>query len=353
MVKHMATIKEQTKHLWQLCFQDSIAFTELYFEKRYRDERNLSIERKGQVVAALQLLPYPMSFYDTVVPMNYISGACTHPDFRNQGLMSTLLQQALETMLQRGSAFTTLIPAEPWLFDYYARFGYAPVFQTCDTAHQNHSAELHNLQPDEEVTCIKNEEELEEITQWMDKVYKKQYDCSVLHSSEDLQVVYASQLLDGGHTYILKRRGRIQAVAFATPTTTDNWRIEELLAIDPQSEVRLLQYIYHIHQASEITLTTSYSTADTVDSSRLLGMARILQVHKVLQIYAQKHQNLELHLQIEDKQIPMNNGYYMLTQGQCKHCNLPFTESYISYTVGELSRKLLAPLHPHMSLMLN
>lgn len=304
-------------------------------------------------MAALQLLPYPMTFYGTVLPMDYISGACTHPDFRNQGLMSTLLQQALETMIQMDSVFTTLIPAEPWLFDYYARFGYAPVFQTYDTVHQNPSAELHDLYSDEEITCIKNEEELKETTLWMDKVYKKQYDCCVLHPWEDLQMVYASQQLEGGHMYVLKRKKQLQAVAFAIPTSTDTWQIEDLISVDPKAGERLLQQICRIHQLTKINRTMSSSTADTNHKAELLGMARILQVHQVLKIYAKKHQSLELHLHIEDKQIPINNGYYLLKQGQCERSNQPFTETCTSYTIGELSKKVLAPLHPHMSLMLN
>ena len=43
--------------------------------------------------------------------------------------MRQLLSQAFARMLPNGIFFSTLIPANPWLFDYYARIGYAPVFQ--------------------------------------------------------------------------------------------------------------------------------------------------------------------------------------------------------------------------------
>ena len=55
-------IKEQVKSLWKLCFDDSEAFIELYFRLRYNNEVNLAIQSGEEVIAALQMLPYPMTF---------------------------------------------------------------------------------------------------------------------------------------------------------------------------------------------------------------------------------------------------------------------------------------------------
>lgn len=70
-----------------------------------------------------------MTFEGEDIHTAYISGACTHPDYRNRGVMHELLSQAFARMLHNNVALSTLIPAEPWLFDYYARSGYAPVFR--------------------------------------------------------------------------------------------------------------------------------------------------------------------------------------------------------------------------------
>ena len=67
-----------------------------------------------------------MTFEGEDIHTAYISGACTHPDYRNQGVMHELLSQAFARMLHNNVALSTLIPAEPWLFDYYGRSGYAP-----------------------------------------------------------------------------------------------------------------------------------------------------------------------------------------------------------------------------------
>ena len=123
------TTKEKVKALWQLCFDDNEEFVEMYFRLRYKNEINVAIESGDEIVSALQMIPYPMTFCGDTVQTSYISGACTHPDFRGNGVMRELLSQAFAKMLRNGTYFSTLIPAEPWLFDYYTRMGYASVFQ--------------------------------------------------------------------------------------------------------------------------------------------------------------------------------------------------------------------------------
>lgn len=122
-------IREKVKNLWKLCFNDSEEFTELYFRLRYNNDINIAIQSGEEVIAALQMLPYPMTFEGEDIHTAYISGACTHPDYRNRGVMYELLSQAFARMLHNNVALSTLIPAEPWLFDYYGRSGYAPVFR--------------------------------------------------------------------------------------------------------------------------------------------------------------------------------------------------------------------------------
>ena len=121
-------IREKVKNLWKLCFNDSEEFTELYFRLRYNNDINIAIQSGEEVIAALQMLPYPMTFEGEDIHTAYISGACTHPDYRNR-VMHELLSQAFARMLHNNVALSTLIPAEPWLFDYYGRSGYAPVFR--------------------------------------------------------------------------------------------------------------------------------------------------------------------------------------------------------------------------------
>ena len=72
-------IKEQTRQLWRTCFNDTEDFMDIYFSDKYTDESNLTVRHNGQVVSAMQLLPYRITFYGTVQHAGYISGLATLP----------------------------------------------------------------------------------------------------------------------------------------------------------------------------------------------------------------------------------------------------------------------------------
>lgn len=123
------SVKEQVRQLWETCFNDDEAFVDLYFRLRYTDQINKAIIEDGKVISALQMISYPMTFCGRTVAASYISGACTHPDYRVRGAMRRLLEETHRSMFDEGIMFSTLIPAEDWLKGYYARSGYATCFR--------------------------------------------------------------------------------------------------------------------------------------------------------------------------------------------------------------------------------
>lgn len=123
-------IKEETRELWRKVFRDPEPFIDLYFTRIYKGAYNVCCQIDGHVAAALQTLPYPLLCHGREVPAAYVSGVSTHPDCRRQNVGSNLMRQAHLSMLHHGMVFSALIPAEPWLYDWYGRMGYAQVM-TC------------------------------------------------------------------------------------------------------------------------------------------------------------------------------------------------------------------------------
>ncbi len=118
----------QVKTLWEACFPGETAFSEYFFKSLYRPEQALlSVLSDGRLGAMVHMLPYTMMWLDQEVPMSYVYGVGTHPDCRRRGLAAGLMEQAFFEMHLRGVLFSTLIPQEDWLFDFYRPFGYAPV----------------------------------------------------------------------------------------------------------------------------------------------------------------------------------------------------------------------------------
>lgn len=336
-------IKEKVRELWKLCFDDSEAFTEMYFRLRYNNEVNIAIESGDEVISALQMLPYPMTFCGKQLRTSYISGACTHPDYRNKGVMTELLSQALTKMLHNEVALSTLIPAEPWLFDYYARMGYAPVF------HYSESNVPVQEYPSANVSVkVPATGQEEEVYQYLNRKMQER-PCCIQHTPTDFKVILADLEISGGKIYTAIHEKRISGMAIVYQQE-DRLQISELFADDKETEKALL---YHIRQDSKNGNVTLITPPAADGNPRVLGMARIVDAKAVLQIYAASCPDMEMNIELTDKVLTANNGYYYLCKGRCMFSKKRLPESHLQLTIGELCEKILLPLKPYMSLMLN
>ena len=229
-------IKEQVKSLWKLCFDDSEAFIELYFRLRYNNEVNLAIQSGEEVIAALQMLPYPMTFCNKIVPTSYISGACTHPDYRAKGVMRELLSQSFARMLRNGVLFSTLIPAEPWLFDYYTRMGYASVFQ-----YSVKEITVPEFIPSKEITVTSEIGCQKEVYEYLNSKLSGRT-CCIQHSFEDFQVVMADLILSDGILVTARSENQINGLAIVY-RRDKQLIISELFAETKDAEHSLLHHM--------------------------------------------------------------------------------------------------------------
>lgn len=119
---------EQLKSLWKSLFGDTEAFISLFFHEAVREENIRVLEEKGRILSALYMLPYPFRIWNQEVTASYISGAGTLPEAQGRGLMRRLLIDSFKEMERRQIPLSILIPAEPWLYGYYEKSGYATVF---------------------------------------------------------------------------------------------------------------------------------------------------------------------------------------------------------------------------------
>lgn len=336
-------IKEQVKALWKICFEDSEEFVDMYFRLRYKTEVNVAIQSGDEVISALQMLPYPMTFCGETVQTSYISGACTHPDFRSKGAMRELLSQSFARMLRNGVHFSTLIPAESWLFDYYKHMGYASVFQ-----YSIKEITLPEFIPSKEINVDVVSEFQDTIYSYLNKKLSER-SCCIQHSLEDFQVIMADLPISGGNVFVAKRANEIRGIAIIYRGES-RIIINELLAEDKDAEHSLM---YAIKQHTGCNRMTQLLPSDEKLPQHSLGMARIINVKEVLQIYASAYPEDEMQLEVSDKQLSVNNGYYYLSKGKCRYSTERMPGAHISMNISELTERILNKLNPYMSLMLN
>lgn len=121
------------RKMWQEVFGDDEKYLDIYFSKKYKEENSLIYFENDEPTASLQMWEYKFVFYDEIIPCYYMAGLATYPQHRRKGYMAALINEAFEVMKSRKIPFSILIPAEEWLYNFYANYGYAHTFEQDDT----------------------------------------------------------------------------------------------------------------------------------------------------------------------------------------------------------------------------
>lgn len=122
------TTRQQVREMWKTVFGDSDDYIEVYFRHKYRDENTLVYVEEGKVVASLQMLPYRFTFCGTEIPILYLAGVSTLPEYRRRGYTRQLLVWSFEEAARRNVPLILLVPQEEWLLKFYDRYGFVQTF---------------------------------------------------------------------------------------------------------------------------------------------------------------------------------------------------------------------------------
>lgn len=339
--------KEQVKSLWKRCFHDSEAFVDFYFAERYNDAVSRTLYHEGKVVAALQAIPYPMTFYGDTIATAYISGACTDPDYRSRGYMAQLLDKTHRQMFDEGILLSTLIPAEESLKNYYGRFGYADCFGYGErlirkaTYEQVVDNSVFSL-----VSVSLNQAVSPGVYHYFKQAMAARSYC-IQHSKEDFQIILGDLKISGGELLVVDKVGQIAGLAFLYHAE-NGLLVKELLFDETLSTDQVLQSILSYYQAESL-----YYLFPAQLNQKMLGMGRAIHVQKLLDRVAAFHPELNLSIHITgDEAIPQNNGCYVLQDGVCRKMTT-LVNSPLSCNISRFTQLLFEAVHPYMSLMLD
>lgn len=285
--------KQQIIDLWRICFGDSEAFISLYFDRVYKDENTMVIERDGKIVSALQMLPYTMTYLGKEIQVAYISGACTLPEYRGKGLMRQLLEEAFEEMKERNTALTALIPADPWLFDYYREQGYTEAFDYSEETYfrPNIPVQLPTIlviQPEVPST--------EALYAYFDRKLRERPAC-VLHTYDDFITILRDLELTNGKMYTaLDESEQVVGMAFTLPIEDNpspsgkRLFIKELLYDSEEIKELLLQETTLQNNVLQATVKMPPSPPGTFPS----GMARVIDTDRMIHLWLSEHKESPL-----------------------------------------------------------
>lgn len=122
--------------LWTDVFEEPAEAVELFLN-RNKDYLHAYVAEENDVVSALYLVDCALNGKAA----HYLCGVATEPGYRKRGIMTKLLEYALNDAGQRGDVYSVLYPANTSLYSYYAKRGYLPKCKTAVIAFERRRLE--------------------------------------------------------------------------------------------------------------------------------------------------------------------------------------------------------------------
>jgi GNAT superfamily N-acetyltransferase len=282
--------KKQIKELWKDIFGDSDEFIRLYFKQVYQDRNALVIEKGGQVLSALQLLPYTMTFCGEEITVAYVAGVCTLPSERGKGLMRQLMQQAFDEMRKREIALTALIPAGKWLFDYYRSQGYTEAFEYSLKVYDR----LEYSTPGHDWLIREQKKPDESLYAYFNRKLRERPVC-ILHSYDNFRIILKDMQQAGGQLIVAYDRDKQPAgMAFVFPPDLQaaasprecSVLIKEFLCDDEQI---MKQLLYEITKRFNVMKAVYRVPSANGLATYPYGMARVMDVERLTALWVKAH----------------------------------------------------------------
>lgn len=363
---------EQLKSLWKSLFGDTEAFISLFFHEVVCEENIRVLEEKGRILSALYMLPYPFRIWNQEVTASYISGAGTLPEAQGRGLMRRLLIDSFKEMEHRQIPLSILIPAEPWLYGFYEKSGYATVFSYNQQVYPPKERFLASItggtspssvgfppkkQRLEEDALVmeqysisdlgdsflqKREDLMDTCFSYFDQRLRERNAC-ILHSYTNFRTIVHDYAISDGKIWVALNNEHIPVgIIFTVPAGGSSFVAKELVADSEEVKEALLRTaLNHYHASSGIYRTVVPHASPTADSSAIaaaasignsefvsnasseerqtipFGMARIIDAYKVLSMWAAVNPERRLIIHLSDPLLTNNNGSYCIESGKC------------------------------------
>lgn len=130
------------KRFWNNIFGDDMDFLDRYFDTYYKEDGLIISHSDNKVRYMTLLIDYNYKYYDSIIPIVYLTGLATSPELRGQGLMRENMSKVFDRIKEKNIPIAVLIPANDWLKEAYLKYGFIDVF-TSTPPPNNHKSITH------------------------------------------------------------------------------------------------------------------------------------------------------------------------------------------------------------------
>ena len=109
--------KDETKHLWHMCFpEDSESFIEYYYKEKTKDNEILGKKDNGLLISMVQYNPYAVKLRGRLWKLDYLVGVATEESRRREGHFRDVFVKMLHDEEAAGKPITYLVPVNPAVY---------------------------------------------------------------------------------------------------------------------------------------------------------------------------------------------------------------------------------------------
>ena len=109
--------KDETKHLWHMCFpEDSERFIEYYYKEKTKDNEILVKKDNGLLISMVQYNPYAVKLRGRLWKLDYLVGVATEESRRREGHFRDVFVKMLHDEEAAGKPITYLVPVNPAVY---------------------------------------------------------------------------------------------------------------------------------------------------------------------------------------------------------------------------------------------
>ena len=292
--------KKDFYRLWQICFGDSDAFCDWFFENRFSPEHSIVLEAEGKITSCMQAFPYTVQVRGKDIPGAMLCGVSTHPDHRGKGYMGKIFSYEMNHLRKMGYHVAVHTPA---ILPSYFSFGHLPV---ADASYLRCNV----IPSQKNITncCILNEKEWYRCFPLYEKFAEK-YSGIIKRTESDFLRKAADYAADGGQMLAYIEDNIVKGYAFFYKTK------EEMLCVEAVSEDdywKLLMDGLFAHGAGlklsiklppEVRISYSFSTLERLQKG-VMGLCNAAGLLKELQL------QIPYTFRIKDSVVAENNGIF-------------------------------------------
>ncbi len=313
----------QIRDLWNYCFDDTPEFVNFFFQACYQADNALVVEEEGRIQSCLQILPYRMILRDREIPISYIVGVATWPEYRGQGLIKRLLQFADKVLQDRGIYQSILLPFQ---YDFYRKYGWEVcydflTYRTLDVPSFNFFKTNTSVSRSTRGKFIRvdHEDDFDKLTKCYHQ-YMKPFNGYLLRGKKEWHKTIHDVMLDRGACYLYEENEK--PLGYVIYTLRDRkLHISELIHLSNGAKTALLQLaLSHAGQVEQVSRKAPSWDMDYLhmqDSRGKLEKETFVmgRIHSVVETLSGLPYTGDIFVvKVEDNFYENNNGTFLIGQ---------------------------------------